>query len=79
MWDKAKELLRHGLNVVLAIILLLGAVSYVSISSILVTDVINDLRLGTYVDISTGFGIVLLVLLLGWGPVWIMRTFRTRR
>tara|TARA_R110000824_G_scaffold102639_5_gene244149 strand:- start:1039 stop:1278 length:240 start_codon:yes stop_codon:yes gene_type:complete len=79
MWNKVKKLLQHGLNVAVAIILVLACFSYVGINSILVTEVINDLRLDTYVTLETGFGIVMLVLLLGWGPVWLNRGLRDRR
>jgi hypothetical protein len=43
------------------------------------TEVINDLRLDTYITLETGFGIVMLVLFLGWGPVWLMRSLRNSR
>jgi len=79
MWNRAKKLLMHGLNVLLASILILGCVAYVGINSILITEVINDLRLDTYITLQTGFGIVMLVLFLGWGPVWLMRSFRNNR
>jgi len=76
MWNKAKKLLGQFLNLLLAVILVLACISYVVINSILATQVINGLRLDTYVGLETGLGIVMLVLLLGWGPVWLMRSFR---
>jgi len=79
MWNRAKQLLAHCLNILLAIILLLGCISYVGINTVILTRVINDLRLDTYVTLDTGLGIVMLVLLLGWGPVWLNRTLSTRR
>jgi hypothetical protein len=79
MWNRAKQLLHQFLNILLATILVLACISYLGINSILFTEVINDLRLDTYVGLDTGFGITLLVLLLGWGPVWLMRSFRDRR
>ena len=82
MWNKAKEFLHHALNVVLAIILVLACASYVGINAILVTEIINALRLDTYVTLETGLGVVFVVLLLGWGPVWLMRALdapRSRR
>ena len=79
MWDKAKKLLKHCLDILLAFILLVACVSYVGINTILLTEVINDLRLDTYVGLETGFSIVLLILLLGWGPVWLIRTLRNYR
>ena len=79
MWNRAKKVLHQFLNILLATILVLACISYVGINSILFTEVINDLRLDTYVGLDTGFGLTLLVLLLGWGPVWLMRSFRDRR
>ena len=79
MWNRAKKVLHQFLNILLATILLLACISYVGINSILFTEVINDLRLDTYVGLDTGFGLTLLVLLLGWGPVWLMRSFQNNR
>jgi hypothetical protein len=53
--------------------------AYLMINSVIATQVINDLRLDTYVSYETGFGVVVLVLLLGWGPVWLMRSLDERR
>jgi hypothetical protein len=73
MWNKAKEILRHCLNLVLAVVLLVAVVFYVGINTIILTEVINDLRMDAYVSLETGFGIVMLVFLLGWGPWWLHR------
>ena len=66
--------MRHCINGVLATILLLAVVSYVGINTIIMTEVINDLRLDTYVSLETGFGIVILIFLLGWVPWWAHRS-----
>ena len=71
MWNRTKEILKRCLNIVLAIMLLAGTISYVGINTLIMTEVINDLRLDTYVSVDTGFGIVILVFLLGWFPWWI--------
>ena len=78
MWNRAKAILKHFLNVVLAITLLVGLVSYVGINTVIMTEVINDLRLDTYVSLDTGFGVVMLILLLGWGPLWLAGTLKRR-
>jgi hypothetical protein len=46
---------------------------YVGVSSFIMTRVINDLRLDTYVGIDTGMGIIMLILLLVWGPLVLLR------
>jgi len=74
-----KAFLYHCINMVLAMILVGACGAYVIISSLIMTRVINDLRLDTYVTFDTGMGIVMLVLLLGWGPLWINRSLRDRR
>jgi len=79
MYERMKALLHHCINVVLAVILIGACGAYVVINSVIATQVINDLRLDTYVTYDTGFGVVMLILLLGWGPVWLTRSLRDRR
>jgi len=79
MWNRLKNLMHHFMNVVLACILLGACISYVAINSILATELINALRLDTYVGYETGFRFVMLVLLLGWGPLWLSRSVRVER
>tara|TARA_R110002020_G_scaffold84463_1_gene209198 strand:- start:90 stop:284 length:195 start_codon:yes stop_codon:yes gene_type:complete len=62
-----------------AMVLVAAMLAYLMINSVIATQVINDLRLDTYVTYETGFGVVLLVLLLGWGPVWLMRSLDNHR
>ena len=78
MYERMKAFLYHCINVVLAMVLIGACGAYVIISSLIMTRVINDLRLDTYVNFDTGMGIVMLILLLGWGPVWINRSLRDR-
>ena len=79
MYERMKAFLHHCINVVIAIILVGALGSYVIINSVIMTRVINDLRLDSYVGIDTGFGVVMLILLLGWGPVWLSRSLERRR
>ena len=79
MYERMKRFLMRCVDVLLAIILLGALGSYVVINSVIATSVINDLRLDTYVTYDTGFGIVMLILLLGWGPVWLSRSLKKRR
>lgn len=79
MYERMKRFLMRCVDVLLAIILLGALGSYVVINSVIATSVINDLRLDTYVTYDTGFGIVMLILLLGWGPVWLSRSLNKRR
>ena len=78
MYERMKAFLYHCINVVLAMVLIGACGAYVIINSMIMTRVINDLRLDTYVNFDTGMGIVMLILLLGWGPVWIWRSLNDR-
>lgn len=75
MWDKLRRLLDKFVHLLMAIILVAAMGTYVFINSVLVMNIINELRLDTYVSLETGFGIVMVILLLGWGPVWLARQF----
>ncbi len=79
MYERMKAFLRRCVDLVVAFILIGAMLAYLMINSVIATQVINDLRLDTYVTYETGFGVVLLVLLLGWGPVWLMRSLDDRR
>ncbi len=79
MYERMKAFLRRCIDLVLALVLVGAMLAYLMINSVVATQVINDLRLDTYVTYETGFGVVLLVLLLGWGPVWLMRSLDDRR
>ena len=78
MYERMKAFLYHCINVVLAMVLVGACGAYIIINSLIMTRVINDLRLDTYVAFDTGMGIVMMILLLGWGPVWINRSLRNK-
>ena len=79
MYERMRAFLHHCISVVVAIVLVGALGTYVIINSVIMTRVINDLQLDTYVSLDTGFGVVMLILLLGWGPVWLSRSFERRR
>ena len=60
--DRLKNLLRHFLNVVVAMILVVGIMLLCRNQYSYDHPVINDLRLDTYVTFQTGLGIVMLML-----------------
>ena len=76
MYERVKAFVYHCINVVVAIFLVGVLGTYVIINSIIMTNVINNLQLDTYVSLDTGLGVVMLILLLGWAPVWLMRSMR---
>ena len=79
MYERMKAFLHHCISVVVALVALGACGAYVLINSVIMTRVINDLRLDTYVSADTGLGIVMLILLLGWGPVWLWKSVERDR
>ena len=74
-----KEFLHHCISVVLALMIAAGVFMYAGISGFMMTRIVNDLRLDTYISFDTGMGIVMLIFLLGWAPVWLMSSSPRRR
>ena len=79
MYERMKAFLRRCIDLVIALVLVGSMLAYLMINTVLATHLINDLRLDAYVTYDTGFSSVLLVLLLGWGPVWLMRNLDNNR
>ncbi len=79
MWDKFKIIMNKCLDVVAAVFLVIVVVGYVICTGITMTFVVNDLRLDTYIDFSTGMEMVLLFYLLVWAPILAYRTVGGRR
>jgi len=79
MYDRMKRFLLHCVDLLMVLVLLGATLAYIVINSVLMTTVVNDLRLDAYITYDTGFGIVLLILLLGWGPVWLGRSLNRKR
>ena len=61
---------RHMAHLLVGCTILICIGIYFMMSSVITAAVINDLRVDTYLDVDTGFGIVILVYLLGWVPHW---------
>ena len=78
MYDRMKRFLYTCVDLVLGLIMLGALGAYFMVNSIIVTNVINDLRLDTYVTYETGFGIIVLFFLLVWGPVWLFCSLKKR-
>ena len=75
MYDRMKSFLLKALNVVVALLILTVATIYAAISGVLATMVINDLRLDAYIGAETGIAMVLLLVMLGYIPLyWIIRS-----
>ena len=77
MYDRMKSFLLKMLNVVVSLLIFTMAVIYAAIGGILTTVVINDFRLDAYIGFETGVSIVLLLIMLGYIPLyWVIRSAR---
>ena len=79
MYERMKAFLHQCINMVVALILVGTMMAYFVINSVIMSTVINDLRLDTYVGYDTGFSVVLLIFLLGWVPFYVSREHMGRR
>ena len=70
MYDRMKAFLLGGLHLVVTTLLLTVGMIYGCINAILLTRVINDFRLDTYLGLETGLSIILLVIMMVYIPIW---------
>ena len=76
MWNRGREVINHCMNAVLFVLMLGVCIMYVGVNSLIMTAVINNLRMDTYVGVETGVGVVTLLILLGWAPLLLTRHWR---
>ena len=75
MYDRMKRFLLRILNLVASLLIVIVAGIYAAIGGILTTVVINDLRLDSYIGFETGVSMVLLLIMLGYIPLyWVIRS-----
>lgn len=72
MYDRMKRLLLNGLHLIAAALLGLTGMLYGCIGGVLLTRIINDLRLDTYLGVETGLSIILLLVMVVYVPIWLM-------
>ncbi len=78
MIEKIKKILSGALEIVAALVLLVAVVAYIGLTGIMSATVINEMRLDTYVDYSTGVEMVMLFFLLIWVPILLVRSLARR-
>ena len=77
MYDRMKGFLLRILNLVVSPLIVAVAGIYAGIGGILTTVVINDLRLDSYIGFETGVAMVLLLVMLGYIPLyWLLRAVK---
>jgi hypothetical protein len=72
MYDRMKRLLLSGVHLIVTGLLGVTGMLYGCISGVLLTRVINDFRLDTYLGVETGLSIILLVVMMVYIPIWFM-------
>jgi hypothetical protein len=72
MYDRMKRLLLSGVHLVVTGLLAVTGMLYGCISGVLLTRVINDFRLDTYLGAETGLSIILLLVMVVYIPIWFM-------
>ena len=74
MYDRMKSFLLKMLNVAVSLLIFAVAGIYAAIAGILTTVVVNDFRLDAYIGFETGIAMVLLLVMLGYIPLyWVIR------
>jgi len=70
MYERMKRLLMSGLHLVAAILMTVVIGIYAGINAVMITRVLNDWRLDTYMGVETGLNILLLLVMLVYIPAW---------
>ena len=74
MYDRMKSFLLRMVNLIASLLIVAVVGIYAAISGILTTVVVNDFRLDAYIGFDTGLAIVLLVIMVGYIPLyWLLR------
>ena len=79
MFERIKKILAGALEIVAGIVVFGALVAYIGMSGIMSATVINEIRLDTYIDYSTGIEMVMLFFLLVWVPILLARSVGGRR
>ena len=79
MFERIKKILHGCMEVLAALVVFLAMVAYLGLTGTMVAIVTNELRLDTYLSISTGVEMVLLFFLLVWAPLLAFRATGGRR
>ncbi len=70
MYERMKSLLMTGLHLVAAVLITVVIGIYAGINAMMITRVLNDWRLDTYMGVDTGLHILLLLVMLVYIPAW---------
>lgn len=72
MYERMKRMLHSMLNVLAAALIFMLMAVYATVNGVLVTMIINDLRLDTYLASDTGVAIVLALVMMVYLPIYVL-------
>ena len=79
MYDRIKRLLMRSIHFIIAAFTGVLLVLYGCVNGAILTRVINDFRLDTYLGVETGLSIILLLVMVVYIPIWFMISLSDRR
>ncbi len=79
MYDRMKRFLLSGVHLVVAGLMVMITMLYGCLSAAMLTRVINDFRLDTYLGVETGLTIILLLVMVVYIPIWFMISLANKR
>ena len=72
MYERMKRMLHSMLNVLAAALIFMLMAVYATVNGVLVTRIMNDLRLDTYLASDTGVAIVLALVMMVYLPIYVL-------
>ncbi len=72
MYERMKRMLHSMLNVLAAALIFVLMAVYATVNGVLVTMIMNDLRLDTYLASDTGVAIVLALVMMVYLPIYVL-------
>jgi len=73
MLDKLKTVLRKAVDVIAVILAICVVMVHIVFAGIITTAVVNTWRLDSYIDPITGVGMVVLLFMVVWIPLWVIK------
>ena len=70
MYERMKKFLMGAVHLVVAVLMTALVIIYATINAVMITGVLNDWRLDTYMGLDTGLSIILLLFMLVYVPAW---------
>lgn len=73
MFKDLRQIIETFINVIVVVVFFSCVVSILFGASVLITNIVNTLRLTGYLDITFGVSVVMVYFIMVWFPIWITR------